>query len=178
MNTFLGKRNLLGIDAANTAGIWSLADITQMRHYAFITDSSRFTIIQTFKTSGSWVAPEGVNAVDEYLVVGGGGGGGSWLDNVNNGAGGGAGGFRTGTSYAVTPGNTYTITVGAGGAGGATNGAAGNAGSASVFDTITSAGGGGGGGNGNGTNGGSGGGGGGTSSTSSGGLGNTPSTSP
>ena len=110
MNTFLGKRNLLGIDAANTAGIWSLADITQMRHYAFITDSSRFTIIQTFKTSGSWVAPEGVNAV-EYLVVAGGGGG---CEDDTGGGGGGAGGFRTGTSYAVTPGNTYTITVGAG----------------------------------------------------------------
>ena len=44
----------------------------------------------------------------EYLVVAGGG------DDSNNGAGcggGGAGGFRTATSFAVTAGTSYTITV-------------------------------------------------------------------
>jgi hypothetical protein len=34
-----------------------------------------FTVIQTFTSSTSWIAPEGVTEV-EYLVVAGGGGGG------------------------------------------------------------------------------------------------------
>jgi hypothetical protein len=49
-----------------------------------------FTVIQTFTSSTSWIAPEGVTEV-EYLVVAGGGGGGKFI-----GGGGGAGGFRTG----------------------------------------------------------------------------------
>ncbi len=86
------------------------------------------TAISTFTSVGttSWVAPAGVTSV-QYLVVGGGGGG-NW-------GGGGAGGFRTGT-LSVTPGNSYTVTVGAGGAGGGSNG------SNSVFSSITSIGGG------------------------------------
>lgn len=91
------------------------------------------TVVVTFKSSGTWTCPVGVTSV-EYLVVAGGGAGGQ-----DAGAGGGAGGFRTGAGYAVTPGNTYTITVGAGGSSSSANG------SDSVFDTITSTGGGGGG---------------------------------
>lgn len=86
----------------------------------------------------------------EYLTVGGGGAGGSY-------GGGGAGGYRTATGFSLTPGTSYTITVGAGGAAGTTGGT----GNDSVFSTVTAKGGGGGGAaNGNGTNGGSGGGGG------------------
>ena len=105
------------------------------------------TAISTFTSTGttSWIAPAGVTSV-QYLVVGGGGGG-YW-------GGGGAGGFRTGT-LSVTPGNSYTVTVGAGGASQGLNG------SDSVFSSITSIGGGGGpNGAGNGAAGGSGGGGG------------------
>jgi hypothetical protein len=112
-----------------------------------------------------------------YLVVAGGGGGGF--------GGGGAGGFRTDSGFTLTPGTSYTVTVGAGGNGGASS----TSGSNSVFSSITSAGGGVGGGATNntdaGSNGGSGGGGGhglGTSgglvSPGNGGSGNTPSTSP
>jgi PKD repeat protein len=110
-----------------------------------------YTIL-SFSTVGmsSWTAPAGITSV-EYLVIAGGGAGGSW------GAGGGAGGFRTASGYAVIPGNSYTVSVGAGGAGGA--GSGGN-GTNSVFATITAIGGGGGGGAGdpNGKAGGSGGG--------------------
>ena len=74
-----------------------------------------FTVIQTFTSSTSWIAPEGVTEV-EYLVVAGGAGGGG-----DTGGGGGAGGYRTGTGLSVTAGTTYTITVGAGG-NGATSG--------------------------------------------------------
>jgi hypothetical protein len=128
--------------------------------------------VHTFTSSGSFQVTSGSGDI-EYLVVAGGGGGGSL-----RGGGGGAGGFRTGTGFAVTAGNTYTITVGAGGAG-AVQGTRGrgSSGSSSIFDTITSAGGGGGGGDSvnDGANGGSGGG---ASRTGSAGVGNTPSTSP
>jgi hypothetical protein len=97
--------------------------------------------------SNSITAVNPATAVD-YLVVAGGGSA-TW-------GGGGAGGFRAGSSLSVTPGTTYTVTVGAGGSGG-------NGGD-SVFSSITSIGGGRGGGiNGNNPNsGGSGGGGGST----------------
>ena len=94
----------------------------------------------------------------DFLVVAGGGGGGS------NGGGGGAGGYRNSystessggggsseTSLSLSPGITYTITVGAGGSGGdssgGTIGAAGTSGSDSSISgtgitTITSIGGG------------------------------------
>jgi hypothetical protein len=52
----------------------------------------------------------------EYLVVAGGGGGGS-----DAGGGGGAGGLLYNTSYSIVPGQTYTVTVGAGGPNGGGN---------------------------------------------------------
>lgn len=97
-------------------------------------------------TAADWFtgnkAPAGVTATD-YLVVGGGGGGGS-----DGGGGGGAGGLLTSTGLAVTPGNAYTVTVGAGGiAGTVASPSYGGLGGASTFSSITSgqAGGGGGG---------------------------------
>ena len=67
----------------------------------------------------------------EYLIVGGGGSGGR--DSIISGYGsaGGAGGYRTnygGTAVGLTPGDTYTITVGTGGAGYGTSAAPGNSG--------------------------------------------------
>ena len=101
-------------------------------------------IIDTFTTveSTTWTAPTAVTRV-EYLVVAGGGGGGNGYDNAG-GAGGGAGMVLTG-ELDVTPGQSYTVTVGAGGNGGADTRAnnAGSAGSNSVFGSITSLGGGG-----------------------------------
>ena len=111
--------------------------------------SSLFTIA-TFTDVGTttWVAPPNVNNI-EYLVVGGGGGAGNGYDNAGGG-GGGAGMVLTGT-LSVTPGQSYNITVGAGGAGGIgdqsttppgrTN-AAGSAGLNSSFSSITALGGG------------------------------------
>ena len=117
----------------------------------------------------------------DYLVVAGGGGGGA--AGGGGGAGGAAGGFRTGTSFSVSGGTNYIVTVGAGGARGTTgqSGATGDGtnGTDSIFSTITSTGGGGGGAGGlarAGKTGGSGGGGG--HNGGAGGAGNTPSTSP
>ena len=72
----------------------------------------------TFTGSSTW-ASSGVTLID-YLVVGGGGGGGSGVRSPASsynfaGGGGGAGGVRMGTNFPVTPGQIYTITVGAGG---------------------------------------------------------------
>jgi len=76
-----------------------------------------------------------------YLVVAGGGGGAGTASDA--GGGGGAGGYQTST-LSVTPGVSYTVTVGAGGTGGVGDNN-GNQGSNSVFSSVTSTGGGGGG---------------------------------
>ena len=104
-------------------------------------DSTKYTV-QSFTSTGSttWTAPSGVTSVEYLVVAGGGGGGGGYY-----GGGGGAGGMLTGT-HSVTPGNSYTVTVGAGGAGTSSSNTNGSNGSDSVFDSITANGGGGGGG--------------------------------
>ena len=96
-------------------------------------------VIQNFTSLGTsvWTAPSNCKKV-QVLVIGGGAGG--------AGGGGGAGGFIEVSDYIVTPGNPYTVTVGAGGNGSATGGSS-NAGSGgdSVFDILIAKGGGGGG---------------------------------
>lgn len=85
---------------------------------------------QDFTTSGTWLCPSGVYSA-EFLVVGGGGGGGgiSLTTAVNYAAGaGGGGGAVKKVNLAVTPGTSYTITIGAKGSGGsATIGGTGSA---------------------------------------------------
>ena len=99
-------------------------------------------IVQTFTTVGTttWTCPTDVSTV-EVLVVAGGGSGGSRI-----GGGGGAGGLIYNNAFSVTPGNGYTVTVGAGG-NSVTSipGTTGNNGSNSVFGSLTAVGGGGGG---------------------------------
>jgi hypothetical protein len=104
--------------------------------------------IQSFTTVGttSWTAPAGVTQVN-YLVVAGGGAG-----KTDNGGGGGAGGLLQG-QLTVIPGNSYTVTVGAGGTAGTTPNPGGN----SVFSSLTAIGGGGGSGQSGGSGGGAGG---------------------
>jgi hypothetical protein len=85
----------------------------------------------TFTTPGtySWVAPAGVTSI-AVLVVGGGGGGAAPGPSRGNLSGAGAGGglaYRNAVS--VTPGSSYSVTVGARGAAGVSpNGAGGNGG--------------------------------------------------
>jgi hypothetical protein len=119
----------LGYDFSPNGNNWTTNNIS---------GTSAVSTIRTFTSSTTWTAPSGVTSVN-YLVVAGGGGG--YI------AGGGAGGLRTGT-LSVTPGSTYTVTIGAGGG-------AGSNGNDSTFSSITSLGGG----NGFGSSGGSGGGG-------------------
>lgn len=91
-----------------------------------------------FLKSGYWTAPTGVTKI-ELLVVGGGGSGG-W----DQGGGGGAGGLVYSSAYPVSPGTTYTITIGPGGAG-VSSAVHGNNGTDSSFDVVVAKGGGGGG---------------------------------
>ena len=70
----------------------------------------------SFAGSGTWTVPVGVSNL-EVLVVGGGGG--CWNDSFQSGSG--AGGMYYGSSYALTPGASISIMVGAG----ATQGAGG-----------------------------------------------------
>lgn len=107
------------------------------------------TTVRSFTNVGidSWIAPAYVNSV-EYLVVGGGGGGGGAYDTGS--AGGGGGGLVLSGTLTVVPGNTYYITVGAGGTGGTADRNKspqeynGNDGGTSLFATKTALGGGGG----------------------------------
>jgi len=114
--------------------------------------NSTSSLIEAYM-AGSWITIASANYSANYLIVGGGGGGGS-----RYGGGGGAGGFLSGT-ISLSPGTSYTITVGAGGAGNTNSGAvsSGTNGLSSIAFGFTALGGGGGGGAGGG--GGSGGGG-------------------
>ena len=64
-----------------------------------------------YTSSSSWVAPAGVTSVDVECYGGGGGGSASTTR-----LGGGGGAYAKQTGISVTPGNSYTVTVGAGGA--------------------------------------------------------------
>ncbi len=75
--------------------------------------------VQEFTSTGSFVTPSNVTAVEVFLV--GGGGGGGWVSN-NAGntfiaSAGAAGGEVIRQLIPVTAGTTYTVTIGAGGAG-------------------------------------------------------------
>ena len=128
------------LDASCTTGAATQTTDGATRRVVFTAPS------QTTESTGcTFTPPVGVTSVEVLVVGGGGGGGGRFV-----GGGGGAGGLRTNSSFAVTPGTSYAVTVGAGGAGGANSTTAANAmgtsGTSSVFSSTTAAGGGGGGG--------------------------------
>jgi hypothetical protein len=130
-NTTISGNNYLQIGRGNTSSTRTIDQNT----------------VVSFTSTGttSWIAPAGVTSV-EVLVVAGGGGGGAVRSSTSfaAGAGGGSGGLLYNPSFSVTPGVSYTVTVGAGGAGSATGVDRGTAGGNSVFATLTAIGGGGG----------------------------------
>ncbi|MBU6158917.1 MAG: autotransporter-associated beta strand repeat-containing protein [Bacteroidetes bacterium] len=99
------------------------------------------TTTETFTTTGTntWVCPPGVTSIDiECWGAGGGGGGAKLASSASASGGGGAGGgYVKRTSYAVTPGISYTIYVGAGGTAGTNTGTDGGDGEASYFIDAT-----------------------------------------
>lgn len=84
---------------------------------------------QIFTSSGSFVAPSGVTLVF-ITAVGAGGGGTGGVTNTNGGGGGGSGAIIINYPYTVVPGNTYTVTINAGGTAGLDGGS-------TVFDALT-----------------------------------------
>ncbi len=109
--------------------------------------------IQAFRSSGTFVVPTNVTRIEVEMWGGGGGGGSS--STGYSGGGGGGGGYDLGV-FAVTPGSSYTVTVGSGGN-------AGQAGGATSFGALMTASGGSAGGNGGSSSSGAGGAGGGNS---------------
>ncbi len=103
----------------------------------------------TITTSGTWVCPAGVTSVQ--VECWGGGGGGASSQNSSNlyPGGGGAGGNYSKATFTVVPGNSYTVTIGAGGTGGVVSSTiayGGNGGTTSFNGVLFASGGSGGGG--------------------------------
>jgi hypothetical protein len=97
---------------------------------------------QLFTSSGTFTVPATVSSVKVTVIGGGGGGSGNSSGDV--GSSGGPGGIAVGY-VSVTPAQTISVTVGAGGAGTNTDLVNGSAGGASSFGSVLSATGGGGG---------------------------------
>jgi hypothetical protein len=90
---------------------------------------------QTFTTSGTWTCPAGVTSITVEAWGAGGGGGLGGSSNGKGGGGGGGGAYTKNVVVSVTPGTTYTITVGTGGSAGA----AGSASTATFGATVVTA---------------------------------------
>ena len=117
----------VGVDASGNGN-----DLTQ----SYTIDTPAPSVL-TYGAPGTytWVAPSGVTSVKALVIAGGGGG-------ADNGGGGGAGGMIYNAAYSVTPGNSYTVTVGSGGRGGSNSSNLPQNGRNSVFATLTAVGGG------------------------------------
>ena len=99
-------------DIACGTGILSLAQPTSGScTYRSSTDGGFTVVIFSNPGACSWVAPSHVTSAD-VLVVGGGGGGGAWF-----GGGGGGGGVSQSNNQSISPGSSYSVSVGAGGSG-------------------------------------------------------------
>ena len=109
------------------------------------TQSQTFSTPGTFTGVNGFTAPAGVTSVTVEAWGGGGAGGGG---TTVSGGGGGGGAYTKVTNVSVIPGNSYTITVGAGGIGttAQANGQPGFASIAILGTTVTGSGGSGGGG--------------------------------
>ena len=96
-------------------------------------------VIVNFPSSSTWTCPSNVTSIQVTAYGGGGGGGRGGSANRNGGGGGGGGAYTENLTVPVTPGVTYTITIGAPGSGGTTgtpNG--GNGGqTTATFDSST-----------------------------------------
>lgn len=111
----------------------------------FLNDAIAQSVSTTINTAGpgTFIVPAGVTSLQIQAWGGGGAGGGAQgTATLNRSGGGGSGGAYTAATVAVTPGASYTYTVGAGGTG--VSNAIGNPGGASTFNSpvvVTAAGG-------------------------------------
>ena len=95
--------------------------------------------MQVFTESGVFTVPASVRSIDIFCVGGGGAGGDDYRDTDSAGTGGGGGGGYTATkkAYSVTPGQTFAVTIGAGGT--VVTGNTGNTGGTTSFGSVLSA---------------------------------------
>lgn len=99
---------------------------------------SAYAITETFTSSGTWTCPAGVTSVTvEVWGAGGGGGGDNTKSSNTGGSGGGGGAYAKLNTYAVTPGNNYSYTVGLAGAAGAIGGPGGTGGDSFFVSNVT-----------------------------------------
>lgn len=103
---------------------YAIKDNTEWVHTTTYTASATTTKgQQVFTSSGTFTVPANVRTIDIFCVGGGGGGRSGY--SLEPGAGGGGGYTKTVSDYAVTPGGTFAVSIGAGGgvaqAGGSTS---------------------------------------------------------
>jgi hypothetical protein len=120
-----GAINTLYLDAGNANGTGALltpSGTTAQRPASPIVGMQRWNTtiggMEVYIGNNNWQTIASTAYTVDYLVAAGGGGGGG----NNSGAGGGAGGLLTGSALSVTPGTSYTVTIGAGGSSTPTNG--------------------------------------------------------
>ncbi len=102
--------------------------------------------VDLFNSTATWTAPSNCFSVEVFLVGGGGGGGAYRHTSSSGGSGGGGGGaVLSWRKLPVTPGTSYTVTIGAGGAGSVDSLTGGLGGDTSFGSLLTAFGGGGGG---------------------------------
>jgi hypothetical protein len=108
------KYQILLINLEGVQGIFDLKVVDGDVEFDFIIDPLE-TIVVNFTTTGSWTVPQGVTEIMVEAWGAGGAGGG----NTNNGQGGagGGGGQYAKSNISVTPGQSLSINVGAGGTG-------------------------------------------------------------
>ncbi|MCC6601215.1 MAG: hypothetical protein IT223_11165 [Crocinitomicaceae bacterium] len=116
--------------------VWKVESVVKQ-----LNPSSYSSITYSNYGTYSWKVP----ACASYICIeawGGGGGGGGNATQSGSYAGAGGGGAYGQECFNVTPGTTYTVTVGAGGTGGSSSGGAGGSGGSSSVGSLITAGGG------------------------------------
>ena len=107
--------------------------VTMLTTFLSVKETSAQTT-QTFTANGTFTVPAGVTSI-KVECWGGGGAGGAAQGNPSAGGGGGGGSYVRNNAITVVPGQSYTVTVGAGGLG--VNNAAGPAGGDSWFGSVS-----------------------------------------
>jgi hypothetical protein len=142
-----GSINTIYLDAGNANGTGALltpSGTTAQRPASPIVGMQRWNTtiggMEVYIGTGStgWQTIASTAYSVDYLVVAGGGGGGGAIYMTTQAGGGGAGGLIAASGVSVSPGTSYTITIGAGGAGGVANGI-GTSGTNSGFGSIATA---------------------------------------
>jgi hypothetical protein len=148
-NVTSSNLTISGLNPSTSYTIFAQAKQTNWNNSGVVSITNSTTAIQgqqEFSSSGTFVAPAGVTSVSVVCV----GGGGSGANSVNanwppTGGGGGALGWKN--NITVVPGQSYTVTVGAGGGSRSDEGNGFAGGTSHFINTSTVSGGGGGGGN-------------------------------